>query len=328
MHTVLGGETSGGLFCRRAGEAAVFFKLRAAMERMFPERPRAMFTAPKHTVEDRPPATAMTVAFCRALAARDERKGITGPDHLAEIFLPEEGKNQLRDTASREWAVNNMVTSPLYGYFIARTAYFDGIFRSALEDGTRQIVLLGAGYDTRSWRFSGLLGDVRVFELDIKSTQESKIAALRAAQMEIPEQVKLVRIDFTSEDLESVLVQAGYDPGQRTLFIWEGVTYYLTEESVNATLRFVHRNSPRGSRLCFDYLIEKLGSVNPDEPFLFWKHPLQMKEMLAGRGYKILEDLDCAGMERRYLTLPGGALGERALPLFRFVFVESAREAR
>jgi methyltransferase (TIGR00027 family) len=282
----------------------------------------------ERTVNDRPSATAMTVAFCRALAAHDDRNGITGPDHLAEIFLPEEGKNQLRDTASREWAIHNMVTSSLYGYFIARTAYFDGMFRKGLEEGMEQIVLLGAGYDTRSWRFKELLGHVRVFELDIRSTQESKIAALRAARLDIPEQVTLVRIDFTSEDMEQVLEHAGYDPGKRTLFIWEGVTYYLTEEAVHATLRFVHRNSPRGSRLCFDYLTEKLGSVNPAEPFLFWKHPLQMKEVLLGRGYRILDDVDCAEMERRFLTLADGSPGERALPLFRFVFVESAREAR
>jgi methyltransferase (TIGR00027 family) len=328
MHIVLGGETSAGLFCRRAGEAAIVFTTPAAMMRMNPERPRAMFTTPKRTVEERPSATAMTVAFCRALAAHDEREGITGPDRFAEIFLPEDGKDQLRDHASRTWAVHNMITSPLYGYFVARTAWFDGIFRNALGDGIRQIVLLGAGYDTRAWRFRDLLGDARVFELDIRSTQESKIAALHAAGMDTPEQVSFVRIDFRSEDLETVLVRAGYDPTQRTLFVWEGVTYYLAEESVNATLRFVHRNSARGSRLCFDYLTEKLGSVNPDEPFLFWKHPLQMRETLAGRGYKILEELDCTAMEQRYLTLADGSLGERALPLFRFVFVESTHEAR
>lgn len=282
----------------------------------------------KRSVEDRPSATAMTVAFCRALAARDEREGITGPDTLAEIFLSDEGKGRLRDAATREWAIRNLVTVPLYGYFIARTAYFDGIFRAALGNGPRQIVLLGAGYDTRSWRFRDHLAHTRVFELDIASTQESKRAALRRAGIGIPPQVTLVRIDFTTEDLEHVLVNAGYDPSVQTLFLWEGVTYYLTEEAVNSTLRFVHRNSPRGSRLCFDHLTEKLGSINPAEPFLFWKHPLQMKEMLSGRGFKVLEELDAEGMERRYLTLPDGTLAARALPLFRFIHAESAREAR
>jgi methyltransferase (TIGR00027 family) len=282
----------------------------------------------KRSVEDRPSATAMTVAFCRALAARDEREGITGPDTLAEIFLSEEGKNRLRDAASREWAIQNLVTVPLYGYFIARTAYFDRIFRAALDGDVPQIVMFGAGYDTRSWRFKDRLKKARVFELDITSTQESKRTALRAAGIDIPAQVTLVRIDFKSEDLERVLVNAGYDPLLRTLFIWEGVTYYLTEEAVNSTLRFVHRRSPRGSTLCFDYLTEKLGSVNPAEPFLFWKHPLQMKEMLSGRGFKVLEELDAEEMEKRYLTQRDGALAARALPLFRFVHVESAREAR
>jgi methyltransferase (TIGR00027 family) len=282
----------------------------------------------KRSVEDRPSATAMTVAFCRALAARDEREGITGPDTLAEIFLSEEGKGRLQDAASREWAIRNLVTVPLYGYFIARTSYFDRVFQEALEGGVPQIVLLGAGYDTRSWRFKEHITKTRVFELDITSTQESKRAALRTAGIDIPGQVTLVRIDFKSQDLESVLADAGYDPLLRTLFIWEGVTYYLTEEAVNGTLRFVHRNSPRGSTLCFDYLTEKLGSVNPAEPFLFWKHPMQMKELLSGRGFKVIEELDAEEMERRYLTQRDGTLAARALPLFRFVHAESAREAR
>lgn len=80
------------------------------------------------TVENKPSETAMSVAFCRALFAKDNRDEIKGADYLAEIFLTDEAKKLLQDEKSQRWAVQNLITSPLYGYLIARTSYIDSVF--------------------------------------------------------------------------------------------------------------------------------------------------------------------------------------------------------
>ena len=60
------------------------------------------------------------------------------------------------------------------GYFLARTAYFDHVFKSACEENIPQIVFLGAGYDTRACRYKDIIKSTRIFELDILPTQQHK----------------------------------------------------------------------------------------------------------------------------------------------------------
>ena len=271
------------------------------------------------SVENQPSETAMTVAFCRALAAKDEREEIKGPDYLAERFLTEEGRQPLQDSASRTWAIQNLVTSPLYGYFIARTAFMDNIFKKSLSENIPQIVLLGAGYDTRAYRNQESLGKTRVFELDISSTQKRKMDILHGAQVEIPHQVSFVSINFKVDNLEDVLRRAGFDNTAKTLFIWEGVTYYLTEEAVKNTLSFIKTLSSQGSIICFDYLTEKLESVNAAEPFRFWIKTNELETFLASHGFETMEHINSQEMEKRYLTLKDGTLAEKALSQFAFV---------
>jgi methyltransferase (TIGR00027 family) len=71
----------------------------------------------------------------------------------------------------------------------------------------------------------------------------------------LPSHVTYVPIDFTKEDLGTVLARAGYDRSAKTIFVWEGVTFYLPEEAVDATLRFVASSSAPGSRIVFDYFL-------------------------------------------------------------------------
>jgi methyltransferase (TIGR00027 family) len=274
--------------------------------------------AEHRTVEQKPSETAMSAAFCRALAARDDRQEIRGPDILAELFVEDKGRSLLRDSASRTWAIQNLVTSPLYGYFFSRTAYFDAVFTTAIGERIPQVVFLGAGYDTRAYRYRQSLGDTRVFELDISSTQERKRSILRDAKIAIPKNVSLVSINFKTDSLEDVLANAGFDPHRKTLFVWEGVTYYLKEDAVRSTLTFVTRHSTPGSSICFDYMTSQLESVNAAEPFLFWIRTTALKELLGELGLDLLEHIDSQLMEKRYLTLRNGTVAERVLTQFCF----------
>jgi methyltransferase (TIGR00027 family) len=275
--------------------------------------------AEKTSVENQPSESAMTVAFCRALAAAEEREELRGPDYLAHLFLREDGQRALKDRAYREWVLQKRVPPALYGYFIARTAYMDQVFAEALQDNIPQIVFLGAGYDTRSYRFRESIKNTRIFELDVQSTQQRKRDLLNAANVPVPEQLTFLTINFRTETLQDALLQAGFDRGKKTLFIWEGVMYYLPAEAVNDTLSFIKSNSPAGSTLCFDYLIQPVPSTYAGEPFLFWIGKREIEPFLSERGYRIVEHLAAEDMERRYLALRDGSTGGKVFPLFCFV---------
>jgi len=273
-------------------------------------------TINQRRVENKPSETAMGVTYCRALAAKDERDEIRGTDDLAELFLTEDAKKIISDKHSREWSIKNVVSSALYGYVICRTAFIDAVFERALSNGFKQIVILGAGYDSRTCRFMKMLKGAHVFELDIPSTQGYKIDMLEKAKVLIPPQLSFVSINFKCDNLRDVLSNKGYDENLKTLFIWEGVTYYLEKDTVIKTLEFIGEHAASGSLLCFDYLTEKIDSVNPAEPFLFWNLPGDMVSTLSGKGFEIIENINPQEMSRRYLTLNDGSTAEMVLPFF------------
>lgn len=270
-------------------------------------------------VEKQPSETAQSVAFCRALAFKENRKELKGPDYLAELFVNDDAKKILQNEDSRKWAKENLVTSPLYGYFIARTAFIDSIFKNACGEDIPQIVFLGAGYDTRAYRFSNELKITKIFELDINTTQQRKIEALRKNKVNIPDKLIFVPINFKTDSISDVLAKTGYDGSMKTLFIWEGVTYYLKKEEVEKTVDFIQRNSSEGSVICFDYMTDKLESVNPAEPFQFWITKEKIEEMLSNYKIKIDEHIDSLEMTRRYLTLSDGTIAESILTSFCLV---------
>lgn len=284
------------------------------------------------SLADQPSDSAMGVALFRALATRDEREEIRGPDFLAEKFLPREYQAMLDNPAVREWIKGKAPGS--YEFFLARTAFFDGVVREALRENVPQIVLLGAGYDSRPYRFRDLLRDTRVYELDIASTQQRKKELLERAGVAIPPPVTLVPVDFARDNLRDVLAQAGFDPNQRTLFVWEGVMYYLPAAAVDETLAFIHCCSPAGSVLCFDYLVDAPDMLSRHgvaesralmrdtyhaEPVQFGIAEGTIEAFLAERGYSILEHLATRDLETKYLTLRSGELAGKALACFALV---------
>ncbi len=272
--------------------------------------------AKSRTVENHPSESAMTVAFCRALAAIDEREEIKGPDYLAKLFLTEELKKPLGDQAAKDMMLRHL--SSLYAGIICRTSYIDRHFTAALAHNIPQVVFLGAGYDTRSYRFRELLKNTRIFEVDAQSTQKRKLDILKTAGIEIPKAVNYVNANFKTDALHEILNKAGYKETEKTLFIWEGVSYYLTKDAVDGTLLFIKSHSARGSALCFDYLTQKQESVYAAEPFLFWMSPTEIKSYMNSNGITITENLMSDDLEQRYLKLKDGTLAEKALPHFAF----------
>ena len=200
---------------------------------------------------------------------------------------------------------------------IARTRLIDDWASDEVAAGAQQVLILGAGFDSRAWRLSAFR-DLPVFEVDHPATSAVKrkqIEALGASTS----RVTFVPIDFDRESLSATLLNAGFQVDRRTLVIWEGVTNYLTAEAVDATLRWVGALT-EGSRLIFTYVdADVLGGSNrfqdaarprlavksAGEPWTFGFHPRELPLYLKERGLKLIKDLDANEYRRITMGLPG-----------------------
>jgi methyltransferase (TIGR00027 family) len=145
----------------------------------------------------------------------------------------------------------------------ARITFVDAATRRSLAT-VNQFVILGAGFDTRAFRLPRP-GQIRCYEVDTPQTQAAKRRLLRAAGIE-SSFITFVAADFETEDWLARLVEAGYDPHQPAVFLWEGVIMYLDGDAVERTLRKI-ASTAMGSVLVFDYFTtEALTS-----PGLYWR---------------------------------------------------------
>lgn len=140
----------------------------------------------------------------------------------------------------------------MWGSMLCRKRYADDAVADALAAGIGQVVILGAGLDTRAYRLVDPAGAL-AFELDQRANTDYKLRRLRAIFGGAPERVRVVPVDFGVDDLAAVLGAAGFDSGRPAMFVWEAVTQYLTEESVRATFTFLAK-AAAGSRLIFTYV--------------------------------------------------------------------------
>jgi len=177
---------------------------------------------------------------------------------------------KLLSTKYRIVGKNRFLTGILYWFFakrrfpgatgeiIARTRYIDDYMLECIAAGIKQLVILGAGYDSRAYRFDELKKGVKVFEVDHPDTQMVKIEKVKRILGTLPDHVVYVSIDFSREKLDQKLSESGYERNLKTLFIWEGVTMYLTTEAVDETLAFVAENSCEGSSIIFNYVLKSV----------------------------------------------------------------------
>ena len=196
---------------------------------------------------------------------------------------------------------------------VARTRFIDDAVETALRAGIQQVVILGAGFDARAYRLAALTR-VAVFEVDHPSTSAAKRKVLATALSLAPDHVQFIPVDFNSESWQSAVTSAGYDPCRRTLFIWEGVTNYLTEDAVDGTLRWC-ASSAAGSRVLFTYVhrrvldtpqafegTEKLFATlrAAGERWTFGLDPSELSRFLAQRGLVLQEDVGASDYRARY----------------------------
>lgn len=146
---------------------------------------------------------------------------------------------------------------------LSRAAYCENVLLNELVLGVEQYVILGAGLDTFCFRHPELENKLEVFELDHPTTQKSKIERLNNAGLKIPNNLKLVPMDFTRETIQTIqtLINNGFNENKKTFFSLLGVSYYLTKEENASLINHIFANVPSGSSIVFDYADETLFEV-------------------------------------------------------------------
>ena len=139
-----------------------------------------------------------------------------------------------------------------YNSLVARVRFFDDFVGSSLAKGLEQLVILGAGYDTRAYRMEELK-KIKVFEVDHPGTQEVKIEMIKRIFGRLSDHIVYVPVDLTTDDLGLKLLEMGYDKSKKTLFLMEGLLYYLSPSAVDKILSFEAMNAGKGSSILFDY---------------------------------------------------------------------------
>lgn len=142
----------------------------------------------------------------------------------------------------------DLVWDGLHAHVALRVRYSDDACNAALSDGIEQIVLLGAGFDTSSLRHA--TAPVTVFEVDAPTTQADKRPIVESRfRPSSACQTVWVPCDFEHHTVRGQLPENGFDPTKASLVIWLGVTPYLTDTAIEATLADLSYLCAPGSRL-------------------------------------------------------------------------------
>jgi methyltransferase (TIGR00027 family) len=255
--------------------------------------------------DSKPSSSAQTVTLARAHV---HRLGIIHDPYAEQMLSP---RLRLALSMLQRWPFERYGRSATFSFLAARTMYFDEAIRKAIEDGTRQIVILGAGYDARAWRLRQ--PGVQFFEVDHPATQREKRQRAPAGG-----EVAYVPADLARDDVARQLRAAGLRKDESSIVIAEGLTMYLTADEAEKTFADVAVATPRGSRLAANFVGAGGGSVAPlsravaklirarwqvsGEPMYHWAATDRVTTLLAAAGWQQTERLGGPDVATRFLS--------------------------
>ncbi len=207
--------------------------------------------------EDRPSLTALLVAMGRGIGTGPKTIDAWAPRVMPPLLgVPLTIIQRFgRLSASVRWALR-LVSVGMVDHVCLRTQAIDSAIAEGITQGCTQLVVLGAGLDVRAWRMP-VLSSVDVFEVDHPSTQADK---RRRIEHEPPlaASVRFIAVDFSCESVAYLLAEVGHDAKAPTFWLWEGVTPYLDQGAIDATLADVAEQSASGSKLAMTYAVTQL----------------------------------------------------------------------
>lgn len=277
----------------------------------------------KETIENgsrgrSPSKTAETLAIIRAMESRRPEEERIYYDPYAFLFISRETIEYYSSHTAEARAVLEQSERLVPGVGVSclvRARYFDDVVKASITDGLEQLVILGAGYDSRAYRIEGL-EHVRVFEVDGPTTQKLKTDKVREIFGVLPIHVTYVPADLAVDDLSQRLAESGYDTSRKTLFLLEGLVYYLPPIAVDKLLAFIAHSSGRGSTMVFDYIPASVvdgtckqeagrnwqkGVTDAGEPFLFGIDEVALEAFLSERGFTLQQKMTSRDYRTAYL---------------------------
>lgn len=144
-----------------------------------------------------------------------------------------------------------------------RVRLFDDLAREEVQRGIEQVVILGAGYDTRAYRISDLK-KVRIFEVDRKDTVVFKTGKISEILGSMPGNVSYIPADLEIANLAVCLESSGYSREKKTLFILEGLVMYMSREAVEKLLSGIRIFSAPDSAIIFDFIPASMADGSSD----------------------------------------------------------------
>lgn len=268
-------------------------------------------------IENKSSRTAGWTCMCRALSFQENNPYYKCDDYVAPSLLP----RILQMPGLCKLAIRLFAAKGIYQYVIARTKYIDAAVRQCIDSGFTQIVIFGAGFDTRALRFSGKPAKIRFFELDAPTTQKSKILQYEKRRFNIPPDVHLIPIDFDKESPSLKLEQSGFSRNEKSLFILEGVLMYLQPKSVDETLRTISGLALPGSEIVFDYVHASVlrhentgyganGAADmvssQGEKWNFGIDENEIEQFLDGHHFRLIDKRNAKELETMYFTDESG----------------------
>lgn len=274
-------------------------------------------------MENAPSRTAFGTAFARAVHLRvDDPPPVLG-DGVAERLLPGYQQRYIRrlGALTRFWRGYYIrqadAFTALRSQVVVRSRYAEDALAAAHDGGTERYVILAAGLDTFALRqpaspmAMARATAIEVLEIDHPATQGWKRELLRTRGLDVPAELAFLPIDFETESL------AGAWPTRPApdFVSWLGATYYLTRDAIAGTLETLTAATAPGSRLVLDYWSARpptaagnlllwgtrMAVALQQEPMLSFFEPEEIESLAAAAGWSVLENLDAADQNERYL---------------------------
>ena len=204
------------------------------------------------------------------------------------------------------------------GWMLCRTRYIDDVLKNSItKKGMKAVVNLGSGMDCRAYYIPGIESK-KYFEVDHPSVIKKKKAKLKKILGRLPNHVVFVPVDFEKQSLDTELKRAKYNLSSKTLFIWEGVTHYLSKEANDSTLKYVAQASS-GSNIVFTYVLKsfidgkeiKEGLEGTYKRFckknnplwIYGLDPTDIGNYLSQYSLFLIEDIGSDEVKERYMKL-------------------------
>ena len=209
-------------------------------------------------------------------------------------------------------------TPGLMGWMLCRFRYIDDVLKDSIaKKKIETVVNLGAGMDCRAYYIPGI-ESIRYFEVDHPSVIKQKKAKMGKILGKLPDHVIFVPIDFEKQSLDTELKKAGYNLTSKTLFIWEGVTQYISKKANDSSLKYVAQAAP-GSKIVFTYILKifiegknihdgiktmyKNMRKKNNPLWIFGLEPADMGNYLSKYSLPLIEDIGSEEMNERYMKL-------------------------